>query len=391
MRDVRIRIVDDVSELFTDLSKWLDYLGGANKYVRQIATEMGVERFEDSFLVDEFVEKFGNVREVSESLRKNAFEIVAGMLLNFASVDCELSEVALVDCRVFHSYCERYGDEIQCMHDILVFILLDKNSVWPTRYFKDIEILGKRYGAIIFIGDKNVVPVEKIEQAFQPPNYEIHRKDIGENSSLIVVLKTKVPSVETHEGSMSLLTTSTTKPFSEGIVDEVVNYIALTRGKQIILCKKRKLGTRYVFLVPKKDTKSNFKMSKNGERLLNEYEIDTRKTRYIAEVEYIENIPYDNQKFWEELYETGEFNLWEIDEGPIKYFLGWDKKKMLCILRVYEMPYELEEGKDFKRQRVPKMISETVRTRIEKDFENGNSDRFLVIQNSKREGERLLR
>ena len=87
-------------------------------------------------------------------------------------------------------------------------------------------------------------------------------------------------------------------------------------------------------------------MSENATRFLHD-PINAHLTRYVAEIDEYLPIPGKRRRFWEALYDEGEFDLWDIDEGPLAYFK--EKSNMLLwILRVYEMPFEILEGKDFE-------------------------------------------
>ena len=77
--------------------------------------------------------------------------------------------------------------------------------------------------------------------------------------------------------------------------------------------------------------------------------ISSDTSKYVTKIEYL-HIPGKNKEFWQELSNEGEFELWDIDRGPIKYFTkSTEKKMLLCIFRVYEMPFEIKKDVDFTR------------------------------------------
>lgn len=138
--------------------------------------------------------------------------------------------------------------------------------------------------------------------------------------------------------------------FSMGVVDEVINIRALRAGEQIVLCKTYRKSNNRIFLLPKVSFASDFEPSEFAEPFLAE-PVRRDVTRHVAEIEYL-SVPGESRAFWEELFKLGEFNLWDVDEGPLVYFEGVeDKRALLWILRVYELPFRLAEGEDFERGR----------------------------------------
>jgi len=136
--------------------------------------------------------------------------------------------------------------------------------------------------------------------------------------------------------------------------DKRLNVYRIWEGKQIMLCKYLKKGTLYqgkkwVILWPStsdedkmiqrhKPTESTeFYLSEKGFEILNKYRKEPNQdNNYIATVEYL-RCNGKSRRLWEMLKENGEFELWDIVLGPLKYF----EKKQTCyiaIYRVYEMP-----------------------------------------------------
>lgn len=182
-------------------------------------------------------------------------------------------------------------------------------------------------------------------------------KEIDNIKKEINLLKEQIPKIE---GSIEKITRSINKrhtnsslsqheDFEMGISDEVINIRALEQGKQIVICRSQKKSNNHIFLIPKVSFDSGFVPSENGRKLMyNPIEKDT--TQYIAEIiEYLP-VPGTNRKFWEDLYNEKEFNLWEIDNGPLKFFKESSRNQMfLWIFRVYEMSFKISVDKDFER------------------------------------------
>lgn len=172
-------------------------------------------------------------------------------------------------------------------------------------------------------------------------------------------LKKQIPYIETKptkptkrisgiEREQDYQRSKSTENFSMGISDEVINIRALRQGKQIILCKTNEKTNDHIFLLPKTSFQSHFEPSEIGRKLMDD-PIENDTTKYIAKIKYL-LIPGKNRGFWEKLYNEGEFNLWNIDNGPLRYFNRSKRSKMLLwILRVYEMPFEIKVESDFNR------------------------------------------
>jgi len=161
--------------------------------------------------------------------------------------------------------------------------------------------------------------------------------------------------------------------FSMGIADEVINVRALQQGKQIILCKNHEKSNNFVFILPKTTFKSEFKPSKTGHMLMNG-PIECNTTKYVAKIEYLP-VPGTKKGFWQDLYDEKEFNLWDIEDGPLKYFNGSDRSKMLFwIFRVYEMPFEMKINEDFKPPHMlnSSIINPDILKKIQSGFNNGD-------------------
>lgn len=213
--------------------------------------------------------------------------------------------------------------------------------------------------------------------------------------SLIQTPTASTPSRKETE-KKSIILPSQSEDFSMGIADEIINFIALTQGKQIILCKKRKSPNDCIFLIPKKRvSKVDFVPSEIGRKLM-KIDIDVDVTKYVAKVDYIPNIPGDNREFWEEIYSEGEFNLWDIDGGPMKYFSKSKRDNMLFwVFRVYEMPFKIKEGVDFVRLgRQPKIVNPETLKRIQSGFNNGEFKPVLSddeFEKKKKKIEKIVR
>jgi len=134
--------------------------------------------------------------------------------------------------------------------------------------------------------------------------------------------------------------------FKCGLVDEVVNIRALAKGYQIISCKTREACTsNYVYLREMVTFKSKFKLSPNANQFMNNPP-NPHGVSYISKIEYV-NIPYDKRRFWEQMYNNGEFNLWDIQDGPEKLFKTISKNHYFVFFRVYKLPFEIHSGIDY--------------------------------------------
>jgi predicted type IV restriction endonuclease len=215
------------------------------------------------------------------------------------------------------------------------------------------------------------------------------KEEINNLNNEISSLEKQIPFIPQDELSKTDLTrriktgpyehpSKSTENFSWGISDEVINIKALQNGKQIILCKTQEKKNNYIFLLPKTSFKSDFTPSEIGRKLM-VGPIEKETTKYVAKIEYL-SIPGKDKKFWQELYEEQEFNLWVIDEGPWKYFTRSSKHKMLLwIFRVYEMPFEIKVGMDFTRHMTSaKLTNQGTLKRIQSGFDNSEFTAVLT-------------
>jgi hypothetical protein len=136
--------------------------------------------------------------------------------------------------------------------------------------------------------------------------------------------------------------------------DKRLNVYQIWEGKQIMLCKNSEKGTmfkgkKWVILWPSTSDENRMKRhhhpteatefypSEKGFELLEKYRKESKRDNcYIASVEYF---PCNgkSRRLWEKLEEIGEFELWDIVLGPLKYF----ENKQTCyiaIYMVYKMP-----------------------------------------------------
>jgi predicted type IV restriction endonuclease len=133
--------------------------------------------------------------------------------------------------------------------------------------------------------------------------------------------------------------------------NEQVNIVALSRGKQTVLCSNLKSGTYYVLLPTKagpQNGKLRFELSPEGERferqIHSEYggSLDRYPLKYIAESYSSYNLRKNTLNFWVAMKNEGLFTLWDPENGPKKYF---DKTQgKIQILRVYEIDRDLKES-----------------------------------------------
>ncbi|OYT63395.1 hypothetical protein B6V01_002265 [Methanosarcinales archaeon ex4572_44] len=124
----------------------------------------------------------------------------------------------------------------------------------------------------------------------------------------------------------------------KGETDKYINIHALSKGDQILLCKDTKGGMPGEVFLWGTPRDYPFKLSYKGvqyKKKLPKFEFFEH--RYVASVEYYP-IDGNNKKLWEKLAEAGEFELWDIDNGPLKYY---EKKPVrthrLALYHVYEL------------------------------------------------------
>ena len=207
-----------------------------------------------------------------------------------------------------------------------------------------------------------------------------------------------VPSIKRDYPERRGLYNNTGKDFELGYVNEAANILAVQEGKQIIVCGHKRLPNDKVFLVPTMyPTSNNFTYSEHGKKIISSYGYKINKSykmknrekikesseiKYVAIVDYIPNVPGKNKQFLQELYEIGEFNLWEIENGPLKYFTESKMDGIFLVLRSYKMPYAIYKNEDFsyiwngKTQRKPKLTDERTRAKIAEDFYN---NKFIPV------------
>ncbi len=161
--------------------------------------------------------------------------------------------------------------------------------------------------------------------------------------------------------------------FTKGYSFEVINYKALCRGDQIVICKTLKINkiNPRIVLLSKKSLKSEFVPSTHGRALMNG-PVSHNSTKYIAEVRVFP-IPGDKKGFWKELYDEKEFRLWELTNGGEAYFKRAHSDKMyLWVFKVYELDFNLLSNKDYFSESMSLYrIDEHTTKRIQSSFEDG--------------------
>lgn len=143
----------------------------------------------------------------------------------------------------------------------------------------------------------------------------------------------------------------------KGEADKNINIHAMKLGHQIMLCKKNTINREspFVFLwggrSPSisnreeynrmyKEKQGVFLLSEEGKKYAEKNKVGFKpKSKELATVEYFSIKP--KRELFVKLKEIGEFPLWDIDEGPMKYFT--EKGKLLksgkiAIYRVFKLP-----------------------------------------------------
>ena len=107
--------------------------------------------------------------------------------------------------------------------------------------------------------------------------------------------------------------------------NEQVNIVALSEGKQTILCSNL-THCKFYALWPMVGDSTRFTLSKEGE----EYQtrnrrswdprLDTFPRKYIATVYAYSKVRNNTIKYWEELKNSGLFIYWDPEKGPCRVF-----------------------------------------------------------------------
>jgi len=142
--------------------------------------------------------------------------------------------------------------------------------------------------------------------------------------------------------------------------DKRINIYKIWGGMQLILCKNSSKYTahgnkKWILFWPstsdertmlrqmqyseKVKRPTEFLPSKKGFNYLRKIVNADKPNEFIAEVEYIK-VNGLSQRLWNELRENGEFNLWDIQKGPLKYFRIKDSQ-FIAIYRVYKIPLQI--------------------------------------------------
>lgn len=157
-----------------------------------------------------------------------------------------------------------------------------------------------------------------------------------------------------------------------GEIDKAINIHAIASGHQIMLCKKRNItqNSPYIFLWPgegeyttdknlfdrvyKNDLKNHrkaFLLSDLGSSYQKNHKIqvvsgDRQYTKIISTVEYHQIRP--DRRMFEELRNCGEFPLWDIDNGPMRYFTRPNGQLLnsgyIAIYRAYKLPRRINHN-----------------------------------------------
>ncbi len=297
-----------------------------------------------------------------------------------------------------------YGDIIKNIEKIKKDIV-DKEENIKNRQDKihdlgnNIKLLREKYPNI----EKLKEHIEYLEPRIKSDieGYLNIEKEIDNIKKEINLLQEQIPTIR----SIGTITRSITKrhtnsssqvsqheDFEMGISDEVINIRALEQGKQLVICRSQKKSNNHIFLIPKVSFDSDFVPSENDRKLMyNPIEKDI--TQYIAEiVEYLP-VPGTNKKFWEELYNEQEFNLWEIDNGPLKFFKESSRNQtFLWIFRVYEMSFKISVGKDFERFTMNNagICNLDTLKKIQSGFSNGEFKPVLTVEEFENRKKKIL-
>lgn len=130
--------------------------------------------------------------------------------------------------------------------------------------------------------------------------------------------------------------------------DDQVNFIAMTKGKQILVCRHNKFPSPLLLLPTDSETSEKYEMSEVGKKYLSENWLDdTKQTSYFGEVEYISFMPNDEMHLWEILRDINEFEMWDLCNGPHRFFSGGGMG-YLAVYRVYKIDGAFKKNKDLR-------------------------------------------
>ena len=142
--------------------------------------------------------------------------------------------------------------------------------------------------------------------------------------------------------------------------DQIPNVISIMNGDQIVLCKKSKSDYSeddLIFLLSSSNTgmtdiaavkrdPSNFLLSDKGKELLAKYgKNKIVDTDIIVKIEDIpiktgESAKNKLKNFFQEMYDRGLFSLWDVEQGPLKYFSS-SKEGFLRFYRAYKISVKI--------------------------------------------------
>ena len=122
--------------------------------------------------------------------------------------------------------------------------------------------------------------------------------------------------------------------YTRGRIDDWVNYWALIRGDQIIICRRHLSGDR-LLVWPKKSeiSKYGWRLSQFGLGYL-QNQPPFIGSYFFADIEYVE-IRGTHRDIWNKLFEEKEFCMWEPQE-PCRYFAGGRNPHYLAFYKVFK-------------------------------------------------------
>ncbi len=185
-----------------------------------------------------------------------------------------------------------------------------------------------------------------------------------------------------------------------GEIDKAINIHTITSGRQIMLCKKRDItqNSPYIFLWPGEGKYTNdknlfYRVYKNdlekygkvfllnnlGSQYQKNHQIQVvsagrQYTKIVSTVEYYQIRP--DRRMFEELKNCGEFSLWDVDNGPMRYFTRPDgqllKSGYIAIYRAYKLPRRIIHNDiNFKKGLTP-CLKDTSFERVMEAIINGS-------------------
>lgn len=271
-------------------------------------------------------------------------------------------------------------------------MLIGRNALLSSIAKSKVEEIEQKHEQMLTVQRERIAELREQKK-------EIER-EINQHQEKLGVFKNKLEHIDNELSNIGITLPGGTKgdkhqvdlesPFALGFSNGIINIKALKEGTHIMFCQRETPTQPYFFLVEGTSDPKEYTPSENGYKLQrkpNEHNF----TKHIAEVKSF-TVSGRKRELWDNLYKSGEFDLWEIDEGPMKYFEKKRGGEFIWILRVYELPFLLKIGEDFKQRILSDYIIVNTSTlaRIKQAWE-GNQCRALIAEEEfRRKRQRIM-